>query len=106
MLLAVAGQSPEQIRERTRKLSEGEWSQFSPADQVAFAFVRKHALAPSSIADGDIGLLIEHFGAPRAADVIWWSSRCHFMTRVADAFQLPLEKDNVFQAPPMPKPAP
>ena len=33
----------------------------------------------------------------RALDVIWWTCRCHFMTRVADGFQLPLERDNVFQ---------
>ena len=30
-------------------------------------------------------------------DVIWWACRCHYMTRVADAFQLPLERENVFQ---------
>jgi hypothetical protein len=28
--------------------------------------------------------------------VIWWACRCHYMTRVADAFQLPLERENVF----------
>jgi multidrug efflux pump subunit AcrA (membrane-fusion protein) len=30
--------------------------------------------------------------------VLWWAARCHYMTRVADAFQLPLERDNVFKA--------
>ncbi len=30
-------------------------------------------------------------------DVIWWACRCHYMTRVADAFQLPLERENVFE---------
>jgi hypothetical protein len=30
-------------------------------------------------------------------DVLWWACRCHYMTRVADAFQLPLEEKNVFQ---------
>jgi hypothetical protein len=41
--------------------------------------------------------LIAHFGLHRAMDVLWWSCRCHYMTRVADAFQLPLERDNVFE---------
>jgi hypothetical protein len=27
------------------------------------------------------------------------TSWCNYMTRVADAFQLPLERDNVFAAP-------
>jgi hypothetical protein len=36
-------------------------------------------------------------GAARALDVIWWACRCHYMTRVADGFQLPLERDNVFE---------
>ena len=100
MLLAVAGQSPQQIAERTRRLAEGDWSKFPPAEQVAFAFARKQTKTPWSITDDDVKSLTEHFGPARAADVIWWSCRCHYMTRVADAFQLPLEKDNVFQAPP------
>jgi hypothetical protein len=35
---------------------------------------------------------------------LWWASRCHYMTRVADGFQIPLERDNVFQAPTAPQP--
>lgn len=98
MLLAVAGQSSEQIEDRTRRLAQGEWSGFSPAEQVAFAFARKQAKTPWAIADDDVRELIRHFGPARAVDVIWWSCRCHFMTRVADAFQLPLERENVFQS--------
>lgn len=105
MLLAVAGQSPEQIETRTRRLAEGEWSSFPPAEQIAFAFARKQTQTPWAITDADVRSLVEHFGSERAADVIWWSSRCHFMTRVADAFQLPLEKENVFQTPQPKKPA-
>lgn len=97
MLLAVAGQSPLQIEERTRRLASGDWSSFPPAEQVAFAFARKQAKAPWSITDDDVKSLVEHFGPERTADVIWWSCRCNYMTRVADAFQLPLEKENVFQ---------
>ena len=41
--------------------------------------------------------LIDHFGMERALDVLWWACRCHYMTRVADAFQIALERDNVFE---------
>lgn len=105
MLLAVAGQSPRQIAERTKRLASGDWSSFPPAEQIAFAFARKQAKAPWSITDEDVQSLVDHFGPERTADVIWWSCRCHYMTRVADAFQLPLEKENVFQSPP-PKESP
>lgn len=100
MLLAVAGQSSEQIEERTNRLATGEWSKFPVAEQVAFAFARKQAKAPWSVTDEDVRTLVEQFGPERSTDVIWWSCRCHYMTRVADAFQLLLEKENVFMAPP------
>ncbi len=106
MLLAVAGQSPQQIEERTKRLASGDWSSFSPAEQAAFAFARKQAKTPWSINDDDVKSLVEHFGSDRTADVIWWACRCHYMTRVADAFQLPLEKENVFQSPPPKEPPP
>ena len=31
--------------------------------------------------------------------MIWLASRCNYMTKVADAFQLPLESENVFRQP-------
>ena len=39
------------------------------------------------------------FGRERAADLVWYVSWCNYMTRVADAFQLPLEKENCFMPP-------
>jgi alkylhydroperoxidase family enzyme len=96
MLLAVAGLYEKAVNERTRRLA-GDWSHFSPAEQAAFAFARKQALRPAAITDEDFAELVRHFGRERAVDVVWWACRCHYMTRVADAFQLPLERDNVFQ---------
>jgi hypothetical protein len=97
MLLAVAGLDAKGVAERTRLLAEGDWSKFRPADRAGFAFARKQAKEPASITDADVAALVRHFGRERALDVIWWSCRCHYMTRVADAFQLPLERDNVFK---------
>ena len=97
MLLAVAGLGEEAIAERTRRLADGDWSSFSAGEQAAYRFARKQAKSPASIAAADVDDLVKHFGAERTIDIIWWSCRCHYMTRVADAFQLPLERDNVFQ---------
>jgi hypothetical protein len=105
MLLAVAGLNQEQVEERSARLARGEWSTFTPGEQAAFAFARKQSVEPWNLNDEDITLLVHRLGPERAIDVIWWSSRCHFMTRVADAFQLPLEKENVFQRPAAPPPA-
>ncbi len=96
MRLAVAGLDPEAIHERTRRLASGDWSAFTPAERAAFAFARKQARDPASVGAADVEALVQHFGRERALDVIWWSCRGHYMTRVADAFQLSLEADNVF----------
>jgi hypothetical protein len=96
MLLAVAGLKPDAITERTRLLAAGDWSKFPPAERVAFAFARKQAKTPWATGAEDMQTLVRHFGTARALDVLWWSCRCHYMTRVADAFQLPLERENVF----------
>jgi hypothetical protein len=106
MLLAVAGLKDEQLKVRVGQLASGDWSKFTPADRVAFFFARKQAKEPWAINDADVRQLVRHFGSERALDVIWWSCRCHYMTRVADAFQLPLERENVFQPPPMPEKKP
>lgn len=100
MLLAVAGLDRTALDERTRRLASGDWSTFSPADRAAFFFARKQARTPWAVTAEDVRVLTDHFGPERALDVIWWACRCHYMTRVADGFQLPLERENVFQPPP------
>jgi len=97
MLLEVAGLKKDAIDERTEKLASGDWSGFTADERTAFAFARKQSTAPWSVTDADVRQLTDHFGRERALDVIWWTCRCHYMTTVADAFQLSLERDNVFQ---------
>ena len=97
MLLAVAGLKNDEIADATQRLARGDWQSFSPAEQHAFAYVRKAAKSPWKLDRHDFGALERHFGQNRALDVVWWTCRCHYMTRVADAFQLPLEKENVFE---------
>ncbi len=105
MLLAVAGLDQDEIMKRTRRLSSADWSSFSPAERAAFTFARKQATTPWAVGKEDVDGLVKHFGPERALDVIWWACRCHYMTRVADGFQLPLERENVFEGlfPPAPK---
>jgi hypothetical protein len=93
MCLAVAGLKDDEVNETTRRLA-GDWSDFTPAEPAAFNFTRKQA--------PDVEELERHFGAAGAWQVVWWASRCHYMTRVADAFQLPLERENPFWAMPRP----
>lgn len=96
MLLAVAGLSQNEIRQRTRMLADGDWSDFPPAEALAFSFAYKLTKRPTEISDSDVSELVETFGNARAIDLMWYASWCNYMTRVADAFQLPLEEENVF----------
>ena len=97
MLLAVAGLNEQEISSRTEQLGE-DWSEFPPAERAAFAYARKLSLTPWEMNAADFDGLVSHFGKSRAMDVIWWTCRCHYMTRVADAFQLPLEEENAFSS--------
>jgi len=96
MLLAVAGLDKSALDERERRLASGDWSSFPPGDRAAFLFARKQSTEPWSITGRDIARLVDHFETERTLDILFWACRCHYMTRVADGFQLPLERENVF----------
>jgi hypothetical protein len=89
MLLAVAGLDQKALEERTRLLASRDWVSLPARDRAAFFFAKKLSKTPWGIEDDDRIRLVAHFGRERALDVIWWASRCHYMTRVADGFQLP-----------------
>jgi hypothetical protein len=99
MLLAVAGLDKSALDERTRRMASGNWSSFPAGDRAAFLFARKQSKEPWSITAEDLQRLIDHFGTERTLDIVFWAARCHYMTRVADAFQIPLERENVFVKP-------
>ncbi len=96
MLMEVGGLKQPGIADRTSRLSSGDWSTFSKGEQAAFQFAKKLTEAPTTVGQSDVQSLRETLGDTRAIDVIWWSSRCQFMTKVSDAFQLRLERENVF----------
>ena len=99
MLLAVAGLTDDEVKERTKKLAAGDWSGFAPAERQALAFAAKLSKKPAAVTAADVAELVQTFGRERAVDVIWYTAWVNFMTRFADAFQLPLERENVFAEP-------
>lgn len=99
MLLAVAGLKDEQIKDRTRKLASGDWNGFRPAEQLSFRLAYRMAKAPWEIPEDEIRELKDFLGEARALDLIWHGGWCNYMTRIADAFQLPLERTNIFAPP-------
>jgi hypothetical protein len=98
MLLAVAGMKQDEVAATTRRLAQ-DGAGATPAEQAAYAFTRKQAKNPA-VSDADIEELERYYGREKAWHVIWWASRCHYMTKVADAFQFPLEQENPFWAMP------
>lgn len=100
MGLAVAGLKGEELKKLKQKLAEGDWSSFPPAERAAFPFAVKLSREPAGVTERDIQSLTNTFGRHRAVDVIFYVAWGNYMTRVADAFQLPLERDDPF----VPKP--
>jgi alkylhydroperoxidase family enzyme len=96
MLLAVAGLKPDEVKALTRKLASGDWSDFPKAQQAAFGLAYKLSREPAAVTEEDRAALVGVFGRERTVDLIYYVSWCNYMTRVADAFQLPLEKENAF----------
>jgi hypothetical protein len=99
MLLAVAGLKSDEVKSLTKKLATGDWSAFPKAQQSAFGLAYKMSKDPAAITDKDREALIAVFGRERTLDLMYYIAWCNYMTRIADAFQLPLEKENVFTPP-------
>jgi hypothetical protein len=96
MLMEVGGLQRPGIDNRTFRLASGDWQSFYECEQSSFAFAKKLTESPTQISQSDRDDILQRLGETRALDLIWWSSRCQFMTKVSDAFQLQLETENVF----------
>ena len=97
MLLEVAGLDKGEIAERTRRLAGSDWSAFPPAEQRAYAYARKLSKTPWELTAEDYQVIERDLGPDKAMATFWWLCRGLYMTRVSDGFQLPLERENVFQ---------
>lgn len=108
MLMEVAGLDKAAIAERTRRLAGDDWSVFTPQEQRAYDYARKLTAAPWTLTAADYEVLQRDLGPEPAMAVFWWLCRGLYMTRISDGFQLPLERENVFEqhaAPADPPPA-
>jgi alkylhydroperoxidase family enzyme len=99
MLLAVAGLDELGLQKRVSKLAGGDWSSFKPDERAGLFFARKLTKRPWDVDKADLETLTSHLGPERALDAVWYVCWCNYMTRVADAFQIPLEPENVFMDP-------
>ena len=99
MLLAVAGLNQLQVEERVQVLAGGDWSSFAPRERVALLFAKQLSQQPGMINSEDVSRMVDHWGQEAALDLIWHICWSNFMTRVADAYQIPLERANVFLPP-------
>jgi len=105
MGLAVAGLKKEEIEQRRRKLASGDWSDFPTAERLAFQLAYKLTREPGTVSEKDVKALTETFGRHRAVDLIFYTAWANYMTRVGDAFQLPLEREDPFRPPPKSSPS-
>ena len=96
MLFQVAGMDKLATAKRTRMLAESDWSSFPPAEQRAYAFAKKLSREPWEMTAADYRSLESDFGPKKAMGIFWWLCRGLYMTRISDGFQLPLERENVF----------
>ena len=103
MLLAVAGLNDRDIDDRIAKLAAGDWSSFAPSDRAELLLAHQLARRPWAIGPAERATLAAYVGPERALATIWYIGWCHYMTRVADAFQIPLERENVFMEPKPPE---
>jgi hypothetical protein len=103
MLLAVAGLDESAVRERARKLASGDWSSFAAPERAGLHLARKLTRTPWAVGPADLDALAAHQGRQGALETLWYLCWCNYMTPVADAFQIPLEAENVFMDPKPPK---
>jgi hypothetical protein len=96
MLLAVAGLKEQGVNERVAKLAGGDWSSFPAPERAGLLFAHKLTRRPWTVRPTDLDILTAYLGRERALDTVWYVCWCNYMTRVADAFQIPLEAENVF----------
>ena len=96
MTLAVAGLNDSEVTARAKLLAGGDWSTLPAYERLGYRFAAKLTRDPAAVTPHDVAAVADTFGPLRTADLIWYTAWCNYMTRVADAFQLPLERENVF----------
>ena len=73
--------------------------------RAAFGYARKLTLTPAEIRRRDVDALREHFSEKEIVELTFQICRYNTMNRLADAFGVPLERENVFASPSVTPPA-
>lgn len=76
-----------------------------PKRAAIFAFARKVSREPASITREDVETLTPYLNTAQIVELVFAVCRYNTMNRLADAFGVPLEKENVFAPPPKKKEA-
>jgi alkylhydroperoxidase family enzyme len=78
---------------------DGDWSQFTPAEQAAFAFTRKLTFEPHLIGDDDIARLKAHYNDIQVFEIISLVARYNSTNRWTDSLGIPQEGHRDFKTP-------
>ncbi len=70
-----------------------------PRRQAIFAFARKVSREPASVTRADVDSLRPYLKDAQIVELVFAVCRYNTMNRLADAFGVPLEKENVFAPP-------
>jgi alkylhydroperoxidase family enzyme len=75
-----------------------------PRRDAVFAFATKLTRDPATIARADVDRLRRFFSDAQIVELTFAVCRYNTMNRLADAFGVPLERENVFASPPQSPP--
>lgn len=78
---------------------DGDWEQFTPAEQAAFAFTRKLTFEPYLIGDEDIAKLKAHYNDAQVLEIVSLVSRYNSTNRWTDSLGIPQEDHREFKTP-------
>lgn len=92
--LAKAG-----VGEETVAALDGDWSEFTPAEQAAFALVYKLTVAPQEVGDRDIEGLRAFYNDRQILEILFASAGHNAMNRWTGALNIPQESFRVYATP-------
>jgi hypothetical protein len=77
-----------------------------PMRKAVFAFSRKVSREPASVTRADVDALRPYLNDAQIVELVFAICRYNTMNRLADAFGVPLERENPFEPAPEPEPEP
>ena len=83
--------SAEGVSEDTIAALDGDWSEFTPAEQAAFAFTKKLTYEPQSITNADIDSLRRYYKDPAIVEIALTVAGNNAMNRWTGALRIPQE---------------